>query len=1135
MHQLKDRSFWMRVNFVEGRTVWKISISALCVLLVCIVLCEGQINLATLRGTATDPSGAAVPLATVVVKEPATGLLIRQTSTDHAGNYEVPAIKPGVYQLTIDATGFKRYLANDILLESGQVRRQDAKLELGTVREQVEVISGAAVITTESGTVEASVNATQNDTAPLVNIYPTSYSLLTTIPGVQGGGGLYPVINGQGQAQQTQSFDGIPNDLTGEQENNSNFFSEMTAMTTNAPAESARPTQINQVTKRGTDHLHGQASYKIYSSALDAAPYTPSEAITPGVPIKAAYLQHEWDLEIGGPIMTNRTFFYGQWFAQRIPLGTVAPITSPPLAWRNGDFSSLLAGPNAVQLIDPTTGQAFQGNIIPGGRISSVAQAIQDYYPVPPRTGLANGLPSFPNVIFHFPFNSDLYKGDWLDLRVDHNLTSKNTMFVRWLERRTPYVLRYDTPTPIWTRFRRHQQWAAGDTHVFSPRLINTFRFGISFDHIKDGDPEAGQKPPDGNDILQHIGLRGSNPSDLTGQGAPFIDFNGASGIFGFGNIPGGVKNDNYIATFIDSVDWQVHRHIWKFGANFQRYKIFLGSVPDYGNVAFDGRFTGLDYADFLLGLPSESRRTRPLVNQGQHAIELGFFAQDSFKINPKLTLDYGLRWDYFGAPTSDNGLMYNFDPGTGNLIIDPSAISKVSPLYPTSTTVEQPDGTMLVVPITIVPGHVTGIPDKHSFAPRLGVAYRLSNNFVLRGGYGIYTARVTDGYGDFNSAGFANSPAFSYFGLINPALGDTGPFSVGEHYFNGHTGPSGNLAPDFQFPNPYPATTATTVPPAVSVAGYPRHIINGKIHEYNVSLERALGKNGIRVSYVGSRSRDMNYHLNINKPRPSTIPFVTGRRTYPQFVDVVMNRYDGSADYDGLQIAALRRSGSFIFNASYTYARSIANFLNTENPYNVLSHWSNDGPTMRHYASISTQWAFPVGRGHKFLGNASGLTQTLVGGWSTYTISYFGSGFWFSPAFVSGDPSNTNTFGGLPDLLGDPHNVPGGRNFGQWFNRAAFAIPQPGHFGNAKPFSLESEPLNVHHLSILKDTALSERLHFRFATMISNIFNHPYLGPPGGNIESSNGSTLSTSVAVFSSLERAAPRQITFKGTIIF
>src|SRR5215469_1657181 len=172
MDQVAGRSSLMRMIAMRSLTASSVSFTALCVLLAWIIPCEGQVNFATLRGTVTDPSGAAVQGATVVVKEPATGLLIRQATTDKDGNYEVPAIKPGVYQLTIDATSFKAYLANDILLESGQVRRQDAKLQVGTVWEQVEVTSGAAVIATESGTVEATVSAIQNDAAPLVNIYP---------------------------------------------------------------------------------------------------------------------------------------------------------------------------------------------------------------------------------------------------------------------------------------------------------------------------------------------------------------------------------------------------------------------------------------------------------------------------------------------------------------------------------------------------------------------------------------------------------------------------------------------------------------------------------------------------------------------------------------------------------------------------------------------------------------------------------------------------------------------------------------------------------------------------------------------------------------------------------------------------
>lgn len=1115
-------------------------ILVVCGLLFCVAVfisqASAQVNFATLRGRVADQADAVVSGALVTLTEPATGVKVRQLETDGNGNYELPELKPGTYQLKIDMQGFQSFVARGILLESGQVRRQDIKLKIGSVTDTVEVTAGAAVISTESSTIEGVYDAKKNDTAPLVSIYPSPYSLLTTIPGVQGGGGVYPVVNGQGQAQQTQSSDGIPNDITGEQSDNSNFFQEVAAFTVNAPAESALPVQINETTKRGTDGFHGQANYKIYSSALDAGPYTFGGVPNPKTP----YLQHEWDLEVGGPIIKKRTFFYGQWFAQRIPLGTPLAENVPATAWRTGDFSSLLTAATPITITDPQTGLPFPGNIIPAGRLSPVSLAVQKtYYPIPSGTGLDSNGTTINNYITEFPFNSDLYKGDWLDFRVDHNLMAKNTLFVRWLSRRTPYVLNFALPSPLWTRLRNHQQWAAGDTHVFSSRLLNDFRFGFSTDYINDGSTQAGKTPPDGAKILADIGLQGSNPSGLTGQGAPAINFNGSSNVTQFGNVAGGVKSDNSTTTFNDSVTWQVGRHVWKFGGTVQRFKIFRGAVPDYGTINFSDFATGFDYADFLLGIPQQTLRTTPLINRTQHSGALGFYAEDTFKVSPKLTLDYGLRWDYYGAPSAADGLMYNFDPTKGNILVNPDAISKVSPLFPTFTTAKVPPGSCtnppactVTVPITIVPGQVSAIPDKHSFAPRFGAAYRLSDNFVLRGGYGIYTARLSSGYGDQNSTGFANSPSYGYFGLINPSLSGTGPFSVAQNYFNSIQ--SGQ--PAFQFPNPYPTSTATSQPPSASITGFPRNVTNGLIHQFNVSLERQMGKIGVRASYIGSRSVDMNYSLNINKPQPSTNKFYSAQRPYPQYVNVTTTRYDGSAHYNAFQVAAQRRAGSFSFNVSYTYAQSTSNFLDTENPYDVLSHWSNDGSTMRQYASISAIWALPFGKGRRFLGNAGGLTQRAVGGWSLYSISNLGSGLWYSPSFTSVDSSHTNTFGGLPDRVGDPNSVPGGRNNNHWFNQAAFAVPQPGHFGNALPFSLQSEPLDVHHLSIIKEVPITDRVRFTFTTAFSNIFNHPYFSPPSGNIVVGNGGDAFFSQAgVFSSLERAAPRQITFKGGFTF
>jgi len=870
-----------------------------------------------------------------------------------------------------------------------------------------------------------------------------------------------------------------------------------------------------------SNSFHGVASYKLYDSILNARGYFFDN--------KTPYLQHEWDLEAGGPIIKDRTFFYGQWFAQRIPLGTPNNANVPIQLWRQGQFTNTI--------IDPQTGQPFPNNTIPANRISPVALAFQNkYYPVP--TGAnANLLPINNNYSFTFPFNSDLYRGDWLSGRVDHNLTQKNSLFGRWLMRRTPYVLTNGLPDLFWTRLRRHQQWAAGDTHVFSPQLLNTFKFGLAFDYIVDGQTEAGRTPPNGADVLAQTGLQGSNPSGLTGAGFPQININGLTPLSG---VAGGVKSDNRIVTASDSIDWQVGRHVWKFGFNTQHYKIYRGTNPNYGTLSFDGSLSAPKghktpdnvYADFLLGLPQQSQRSNPLVNRTMNVSEWGFFAEDTYKVNPKLTLNYGARWDYYGAPTASDHLMYNWDPNTNTVLVDPKAISKVSPLYPVLSSTN-PLG------IKVAPGNVTAIPGKSNFVPRLGAAYRLTDHFVVRGGYGIYISRITGSYGDGNSTGFANNPVLNYFSLINPQLGSTGPFSITENYLNTVTAGQ----PLLQFPNPYPPSTGSATVPSQSVNGYPRESGNGHIHQFSVSVEREIASFGLRASYVGSRSTGQNYQINTNKPHPSITPFDASMRPFQPFVKTTYMRYDGSAKYDGLQLEVKRRAGSILLDANYTYARSIANYLDTENPYDVLSHWANDGPTRHHYASISATWALPFGKGQRYLSTASAPIQQIAGNWSLNSITYLGSGYWYSPEYSGSDSSNTGTFGSLPDgvgnlpdRVGDPNNVPGGRTRQHWFNTAAFAVPQIGHFGNALPNSLENQALYVTHLGVVKVIPITERVKFHFTGEISNLFNHAEFLPPGGDVTPDGGGDAFTSqVDVFSSLERSGPRQITFQGAFRF
>jgi hypothetical protein len=1024
----------------------------------------------TLRGVVTDPTGAVVAAAHIVVKEPATGVLIREIDADAQGAFEIPGLRAGTYTLTCTSAGFAPFSADQIALASGQMRRIDIRLSIADTTQSVNVTAGVALINTESGAISASYDQKRHADVPLVDAYPSPSSMLTVIPGFQGGtGGLGGVrANGQGLGQIIVAIDGINNDTAG-QVVNSEQYDEVNATVVNAPAESSRIASVQLITKRGANQFHGIAYYKFFSSAFNARSFF--------APRRTPYLQHEWDLELGGPILKNRTFFYGSWFSQRIPLGSFSTATVPTLAMRNGTF------PNAVR--DPLTNQPFAGNQIPASRVSPVSAKLQDkYYPLPTSAAAAN------NLAFEVPFPSDLFRGEWLFWRVDHSFNSKNSADVRWTQRKTPYVLSSGLPGQFWTRKRDHQQYVASDTHIFSPSLVNTLQFGLSSDYIIDGDSVSGRTPLDGSQVLTEIGLQGSNPSGFKGQGFPTVS---VTGLTTLSLQPGGIVNDNKAYTINEAITKNFGRHVWKSGATVQWQRTFAGEIPNYGSVSFDGTLAGAPYADFLLGVPRSSTRTNPIANRRQNATEFGFFTQDTFKVNTRLTLEYGIRWDYYTSPVFNDGLMYNFDRATGAVVVLPDALSKVSPLYPRN--------------ISVRAGDPNPSPSKTNFRPRFSAAYRITPKFVVRGGYGMFTERIA---------------------LFQRVSGG-GPFQIAETYQN----QAGQTQPYFTFPNPYPASLASATIASQSVVAFPNETSNGILHQYNVSVERELLGFGLRGSYVGTQGRNLNYSLNINIPEPSLIPFNVNRRPYPNLVNVTEYRADGSSRYHSVQFEAKRRAGSVLIDFNYTWQINKLNFLNLENPYKVLDKWSNEAATRRHYAVGSVIWTVPVGQGKRYLASMPKVLDAAIGNWQLYTLSYIGSGLFFSPSYSGASPSNTGVNGGLPDLVGDPYGIPQTKN--QWFNPKAFAVPPAGRFGNALPNSLEGQPINVHHLSLIKKFAIFDRLSFTLTGAISNLFNRATFNNPPANISVAGVGAFTSTVGVFSSNERGAYRQMTLKGRFDF
>ena len=982
-----------------------------------------------------------MPGVEVTVTEVTTNIT-RTVQSGADGNFELPNLKTGTYRLSGELSGFKTFVADNITLDSAQLRRIDVVLEIGETTQEIVVEAGAGVIATEGGSIVTGFEGETYKDIPLVDTYPGPLSMLATLPGVQGDGWVVSMA-GQKNLQITQMYDGVQNDRTGPQGANVNMYEEVQVVTVNNTADQSRVASYNTISKSGNNQFHGSLWYKHVNSALNAREFFD--------PTRTPFLFHEWQAEGSGPIIKDKTFFYGAWFSERFPAGSYKRANVPTLQMRQGDFSQF-----SNPIMDPLTGQPFPNNRIPSDRLNPTSLKTQDLYIPEPNLGGADTLTN--NYGFNFPWPSDKFQTDMIQFRVDHNLSQKNSIFFRYIKNRVPYVLARQLPAFSWTRRRSYSKGVISNTHIFSPSVINTFNFGWNGNYMFDGDTVDGHTPPRGDDAVAAIGLQGVNPKGLSEQGFPRMDI---SGISRLRTIDGGIRDDHFDFSWDDTVTWTHGSHVSKIGFQLYKYNDFDARAREgtYGRFNFNGKFTSNAFGDFLLGLPLWSRRLDVLVPREMEAVELGLFVMDTFKATQNLTLDYGLRWDYYGSDTIKDGLQYNWDSDTGNVIIPSGTESAVSPLYPKT--------------INLVTGEVVPNASMSNFRPRIGLAYRLGGDLVIRGGYGVFTERL------------------GYFGRVQK----TGPFEISETYFNDIA----DGQPLFAFPNPFPADVGGASIPSQSVVGYPRDTSHAAIHQFNVSIEKQVKDIGFRASFVGTRSRGLNYSVNTNKPAPSLTPFSAARRPFSQFVNASVLRNDGSSNYNSLQLQAKRRVGAITFDAHYTMSSNLHNWLNTQNPYDVTSHWSNDNYIARHRAVITTQTKLPFGRGRHFLPDAPAALDAFVGGWKVTSVSYFQTGPHFSPSFSGADPSNTNSFGGLPDRICDGNIST--RTVERWFDPSCFAVPPAGRFGNSSPNVLVAPGMNVHHLSLAKRFNISERVGVIYTIAASNMFNHPHFLAPRTNI----------------------------------
>ena len=531
--------------------------------------CFGQLTLSTVRGTATDPSGAVVANTKIELVNLETNSK-RDVTTNESGDFEIPDLQRGTYRLSATAAGFKTFIADKIILEGSQIRRINVTLEVGGVGTEVTVQAGAAVIQTDTAKIQTDVNTSRHFDNPWVGGMATldPSLFITTAPLVSQSNGVWSSQwAGHNSNQVQEGQDGHTNDNAVNQLNDILDAQEITVVTVNNTAEFARVGYMNLVTKSGSNEFHGQASYWNQNSALAARTFFDDE--------KAKVLIHTISVQASGPVIKNKLFFFASANILKIPSKSFFLQDVPTNQMRSGDFSQLLQQSPATVIKDPLNGQPFANNVIPTARISAVSQAVnQNYLPAPNRGG-SDALAS--NFQFTFPFPQDYHLRKDFTQRIDYQISNKNRLMGRMIEDWGLYVLPTNFPAFSWTRVRFNIHTVVEDTHIFSPTLVNTARVGFYKEKYTDGDPLYGVTPFKGDEAVKQIGLQGVNPKGYSAEGFPTMNISGYPSL---ATQPGGERQNDHDWGFADTATWSKGRHVMKFGGEYKPQSRFSAYIP---------------------------------------------------------------------------------------------------------------------------------------------------------------------------------------------------------------------------------------------------------------------------------------------------------------------------------------------------------------------------------------------------------------------------------------------------------------------------------------------------------------------------------------------------------------------------
>ena len=1065
---------------------------------------SAQIDRGAVVGRVVDSSGAVIPRATIVITNKETGVAQTTTSND-AGEYQVLALPPGRYSVKVSAQGFETVLRDDLVLHVQDRLSIDATMKPGAAAQEVLVTGEEPLLHTESADVGNIVSHRQANDLPLNGRRYADLALLE--PGVQK---LYSAnnpapdrfsSNGNLETQNNFLLNGIDNNSWSE--NLQEFSVQVVQPPPDALEEFRVQTRtyssefgnsagavINATLKSGTNNLHGSLFEYARNSVFDANTWI-NKNQTPIVP-KGRFNQHQYGGTLGGPIIKNKTFFFGdfQKFSSRRSTSITSTVPTPLM--KQGNFTELGQTLND----SPVAGQSgcVVGNIVDPSCIDPVAAKLVALFPDPNISSLVamQGTPGSwtgaNNYLYTTTVPSDVYS---LDGKIDHELNASNHLFGSYSYY---HVTRQDPP---WTSnaavgngnfatdYRIHtQQVSLGWTRNLSNTLLNDVRFGFNRDFAH-SDPVGVEL---GKSLAPDYGLTGI-PVTVNTAGLPPIEINGLTRM---GTSPWRPQFQIAQAwNVIENLSWLKGKHSFKFGYQYLRRSDNFADVrAPQGELYFNGPFTAASsfgLPDFLLGDASGTHFTTPLV---VHYFQPGhsFYGMDTWRATDKMTVTYGVRYELFAPIMDRDNRTSNFSPDNGGSII--SAASDASGWYKRSLI------------------H----PDKNDFAPRIGIAYQLTKKMVARTGYGMF-------YQHSNRIGSESLIQ------LNP------PFLHDVELNQGDT-------PLFQLKDGYPLDAITGGPldlTQLQIRAQDPNQRSSYVQQTSFGLEyQVLNDTVVSASYVGNWGRKMNRLRDLNQGTitgmdgqgcpivafpfanlnsVTTVDTFTGSGDPPcglsgshAFLEYASN--DGNTNYNGLELSWRRSMSKGLgYAINYTWSHGLADFGDNltmdplpQNAHDYASEKSNSNLDIRHRFIANFTWDLPLGKGKRFL-NSGGASNIFIGGWQFNGIVNLQTGTPFD--VYAPDRSYTGfAKNSYADCVGDPfasattdHSK--FTTTGFFINPAAFAVPAPGTFGSCRPRMFHGPGIQVTDLSLFKMFEVSERVKLQFRTEFFNAFNHPNFQNP--------------------------------------